>query len=68
MLLCSVCCDGCASRSRPQVVRTTKRELIRDALELAVTAAVNHPHIVQVGQGGGQGEDSPLLSCSRSLC
>lgn len=31
-----------------QVVRTAKRELIRDALELAVTSAVNHPHIVQV--------------------
>ncbi|GIL77168.1 hypothetical protein Vretimale_3166 [Volvox reticuliferus] len=31
-----------------QVLRTAKRELIRDALELAVTSAVNHPHIVQV--------------------
>ncbi|GLI59525.1 hypothetical protein VaNZ11_001411 [Volvox africanus] len=43
---------GTAAAVRPidpeQVLRTAKRELIRDALELAVTAAVNHPHIVQV--------------------
>ncbi|KAG2495264.1 hypothetical protein HYH03_006537 [Edaphochlamys debaryana] len=31
-----------------QLLRAAKRELIRDALELAVTAAVSHPHIVQV--------------------
>ncbi len=36
-----------------QVVRTAKRELIRDALELAVTSAVSHPHIVQVSERRG---------------
>ncbi|GFR42048.1 hypothetical protein Agub_g2864, partial [Astrephomene gubernaculifera] len=33
---------------REQLLRAAKRELIRDALELAVTSIVSHPQIVQV--------------------
>jgi hypothetical protein len=42
---------GAAARpvDAEQVLRTAKREMLRDALELAVTSTVNHPHIVQVG-------------------
>lgn len=36
-----------------QLLRERKRNMLRDALELAVTSSLSHPSIVQVGSGVG---------------